>query len=159
MMMPASPSPSAYGKEVEAGYATVRTATARFRALDTAVAAGYVANVAQCVSDSMHGAMGYHHINRAYLDNKVEVERPEFLIYERKPDGKYVLNAVEYIVPYRVWPKDSVPPKLLGRDMRRNDPLNLWNLHMWVWTKNSAGLFAEWNPDVHCPNPAQSGGA
>jgi hypothetical protein len=99
----------------------------------------------------VHGAMGYHHVNRALVDNKVEVERPEFVLYERRPDGSYVMNAVEYIVPYRVWPRDSVPPKVLGRDMLRNDPLNLWNLHMWVWSKNPAGLFAEWNPNVRCP--------
>jgi hypothetical protein len=144
---------SAYGAEVEEGYAKVRAATARFRVLDSAVTAGYVASVPQCVADSVHGAMGYHHINRALLDNKVEVEHPEFLIYERMPDGAYVLNGVEYIVPFRVWPKDSVPPKLLGRDMLKNEALSLWNLHMWVWSKNPSGLFAEWNPAVQCPSP------
>ena len=66
-------------------------------------------------------------------------------------DGTYALNGVEYIVPYRVWPKDSVPPKLLGRDMIQSEPLQYRYLHMWVWTQNKAGLFADWNPAVKCP--------
>jgi hypothetical protein len=150
-MMHESPHASAYGAEVEAGYARVRAATSRFHAVDSAIVAGYNPSVAQCVSDSVHGAMGYHHLNRALVDDRIELERPEFLIYERRPDGSYAMNAVEYIVPYRVWPRDSVPPKLLGRDFLRYDALNLWGLHMWIWTKNPAGLFAEWNPNVTCP--------
>jgi hypothetical protein len=147
------PDANAYGKQVEDAYARVRSLTARFKMLDSAVAAGYAANVAQCVVDSAHGAMGYHHINRALLDDKIEIDRPEFLLYERRPNGSYALNAVEYIVPFRVWPKDSVPPRVMGREMLRNDALSLWNLHFWVWTRNPAGLFAEWNPNVRCPQP------
>ena len=94
--------------------------------------------------------MGYHHLNRGYVDNKVEIEKPEFLLYERTADGAYVLNGVEYIVPYRVWPKDSVPPKLLGRDMIQSEPLQYWYLHMWVWKPNASGLFSDWNPGVRC---------
>ena len=142
--------PSAYSGEVQAGYARVRTATNSFHTLDSAVARGYAANVANCIADSTHGAMGYHHLNRAYVDNRVEIDKPEFLLYERKADGKYQLNGVEYIVPFRVWPRDSVPPKLLGRDMIRSEALSYWYMHMWVWTKNSAGLFADWNPAVKC---------
>lgn len=150
MSMSAS-EPSSYSAEVQAAYARVRAATSSFRTLDSAVAAGYVANVPACISDPTHGAMGYHHINRAYVDKQIEIEKPEFLLYERKPDGSYVLNGVEYIIPYRVWPKDSVPPRLLGRDMLKSDELSLWYTHMWVWTSNSAGLFANWNPAVKCP--------
>ncbi|HYV96742.1 MAG TPA: hypothetical protein VE967_04715 [Gemmatimonadaceae bacterium] len=146
----ASPNPAAYGAAVENGYKRARAATNAFHALDSAVAAGYVAAVQNCVADSVHGAMGYHHINRALLDNKADVERPEYLIYERMPGGTYVLNAVEYIIPYRIWPRDSTPPLVMGQKMRQNDPLNLWNLHFWIWKTNPAGLFAEWNPDVHC---------
>jgi hypothetical protein len=141
---------SAYGREVADGYARVRSATAPFRSLDSAVARGYAANVTACIADSTQGAMGFHHINRGYVDDKVEVEKPEFLLYERKPDGSYALNAVEYIVPFRVWPKDSVPPKVLGRDMLRSETLQYWYLHMWAWTPNKSGLFADWNPAVRC---------
>jgi hypothetical protein len=142
--------PAAYSAEVQAAYGRVRAATSAYHTLDSAVAAGYAAVVPACISDSTHGAMGYHHLNRGYVDKDVILEQPEFLLYERKPDGKYVLNGVEYVVPYRFWPKDSVPPKLLGRDMLRSDALSYWYMHMWVWTNNSAGLFADWNPAVKC---------
>ncbi len=142
--------PAAYSREVADGYTRVRAATAAYRVLDSAVAKGYAASVPQCFADATHGAMGYHHLNRTYVDNRVEIEKPEILLYERKADGSYDLNGVEYIIPYRVWPKDSVPPKLLGRDMIRSEPLQLWYTHMWVWTPNKAGLFADWNPAVSC---------
>jgi hypothetical protein len=142
--------PAAHGPAVQQGYARVRTATAPFRTLSAAVAAGYPETVAQCLSDSVHGAMGFHHMNRALLDRQLDVERPEILLYERRPDGSYGLNGVEYIVPYRVWPRDSTPPRLMDRDLLRSDPLQLWYLHMWVWKSNPAGLFADWNPTVSC---------
>ena len=150
--MATSPSdPSSYGTDVQQGYALARSATAAYRVLASAVATGYAASVAQCFSDPTHGAMGYHHINRAYVDNRVEIEKPEILLYERKADGSYGLNGVEYIIPYRVWPKDSTPPRLLGRNMYQSEPLQLWYSHMWIWTPNKAGLFADWNPAVRCP--------
>ena len=149
-MQAEGPSPARYGAEVQEGYARARAATAPFKVLDSAVARGYPKEVAQCLSDPTHGAMGFHHMNRAYLDTKIEVERPEILLYERLRDGSYSLNGVEYIIPYRVWPKDSVPPKVMGLDMKQSDPLNLWYLHMWLWKPNKAGLFADWNPEVRC---------
>lgn len=142
--------PAGYGREVQQAYAQVRAATARFRSLDSAVAVGYPVSVAACLADSTHGAMGYHHVNRSYVDNKLEVERPEILLYERLDDGTYALNAVEYIVPYRVWPADSTPPVIMGRQLAKSAELNLWFMHMWIWRRNSAGLFADWNPAVKC---------
>ena len=149
-MATSSAGPNAYGAEVVQGYAQVRTATAAYRVLDSAVTKGYLASVPQCLADATHGAMGYHHVNRSYVDNKIELDKPEILLYERKADGSYVFNGVEYIIPYRVWPKDSVPPKLMGRDMLKSESLQLWYTHMWVWKPNSAGLFADWNPAVKC---------
>jgi hypothetical protein len=148
-MSPAEP--FAYTSEVREGYRQVRAATAAYRVLDSAVAQGYAADVPKCFSDPTHGAMGYHHLNRAYVDKKVEIDKPEILLYERKADGSYGLNGVEYIIPYRVWPKDSVPPRLMGRDMIQSETLQLWYTHMWIWTPNKAGLFADWNPAVKCP--------
>ena len=84
------------------------------------------------------------------MDAKLEVERPEFLLYERMPDGRYLLNGVEYIIPFRLWPKDSVPPTIMGLQLKQELQLELWYLHMWSWRENSAGLFADWNPAVRC---------
>ena len=129
----------------------VRAATAAFVSLDSAVAAGYAPTVERCYAHPQHGAMGYHHTNRALMDATVEVERPEILLYERLDDGRYVLNGVEYIVPYTRWSRDSAPPTVLGQLLKREDYLRLWYLHMWVWRENTAGLFADWNPAVRCP--------
>jgi hypothetical protein len=145
---PANPEP--YGAEVRQAYLAVRAATAAFHNIDSATAQGYPATVAQCLSDSTHGGMGFHHVNRRYLSKELDVARPQILLYERDDNGKYVLNGVEFIVPYRLWPKDSIPPRIMGRNLVRSEPLQLWYMHMWVWKPNPAGLFADWNPRVRC---------
>jgi hypothetical protein len=139
--------------EVRSAFARVRAATRRFVSLDSAVAAGYARDVPRCFSDPHHGAMGFHHLNRGYVDTKAEVERPEILLYERRSDGAYALNGVEYIIPYKLWPRDSVPPTVMGETMKQEDNLNLWYLHMWIWRQNPSGLFSDYNPAVHCPEP------
>lgn len=147
---------AAYGVEVEQAYATVRAATDAFHVLDSAVAAGYAADVPKCFTDSLHtptlGGMGFHHVNRAYVDSLLDLTRPEILLYERARDGGYALNGVEYILPYKYWPKDSTPPTLMGRVLFQENERNYWYTHMWVWKANPAGLFADWNPDVSCPS-------
>jgi len=75
---------------------------------------------------------------------------PTILLYESTPDGRRVLNAVEFIVPYSRWASDSIPPVLIGQQLMRHDGLRLWYLHMWIWKQNPSGLFADWNPTVHC---------
>ena len=137
--------------EVRTGLTRVRAATDRFHSLDSAVAAGYARDVPRCFADEHHGAMGFHHINRAYLDTVLDVERPEILLYERHPDGRYVLNGVEFIVPYRLWSRDSAAPRIMGLPLERADDLNLWYMHMWAWKPNPSGLFAPYNPTVRCP--------
>lgn len=131
--------------------ARARAATERFASLDTAVAAGYQRSVTECVANEPHGTMGFHHVNRALLDDLLDVERPEILVYERLPDGRYRLNGIEYIVPYTARPRDATPPRILGRPLKRADGLRLWYLHVWLFQENPSGMFADWNPTVHCP--------
>lgn len=130
--------------------ARLRTATRPFQSLDAAVAAGYARDVPSCLVHEHHGAMGYHHNNPALADAKVEIERPEILLYERTSDGAYRLNGVEYIVPYRAWSRDSAAPVAFGQRLKHEDNLKLWYLHVWAWTDNADGLFADFNPAVHC---------
>jgi len=135
---------------VDRDTARVRAATAAFRSLDSAVAAGYPRSVTSCLSHPGVGAMGFHHVKPELVDDLVEVERPEILLYSRGPGGEYVLNGVEYVVPYSVRPPDSTPPTVMGQRLKRSDPLRIWYLHAWVWKDNPAGLFADWNPEVEC---------
>lgn len=149
----AETSPLVQGQSVlvQQGFTRVRAVTAGFVSLDSAVAVGYAREVPRCYVDTHHGAMGYHHLNRGYVDGKAEVEQPEILLYERRGDGSYGLNGVEYIIPFRIWPRDSVPPTIMGETMKQSEELKLWYLHMWIWKENPAGLFADWNPKVGCP--------
>ena len=133
------------------GITTLRHATASFRVLDSAVAAGYVREVPSCLVHEHHGAMGYHHTNLRFMDARVEVERPEILLYERLPAGEYRLNGVEYIVPYTSWSRDSTPPNVMGQRMLQEDNLEFWYLHVWAWNRNPDGLFANFHPAIQCP--------
>jgi hypothetical protein len=145
------PSMAGIGPEVRQDVMRLRDATARFHDLDTAVTAGYARDVEQCIAHPPHGAMGFHHVNRGHVDARIEVERPEILTYERQSDGRHALTGAEYIIPYRLWPADSTPPTAFGQNLRHADDLRIWYLHVWVWRENPAGLFADWNPAVRCP--------
>lgn len=135
---------------VDRDTARVRAATAAFRDLDAAVAAGYAASVDRCIAHPRDGGMGFHHANERLMDDRLEVERPEILVYARTPDGGYVLNGVEYIVPYTSRPPDAQPPRVMGQALKRSDALGLWYLHVWIWNENPRGLFGDWNPHVRC---------
>jgi hypothetical protein len=128
-----------------------RAATARFESLDAAVAAGYQRDAGGCLAHEPLGTMGFHHPNGALYDGRLDVERPEILVYERLPDGRYRLNGVEYIVPYSARSRDATPPRIMGQPLKRADRLEIWYLHVWIWQENPSGMFADWNPTVHCP--------
>jgi hypothetical protein len=146
-----SPAPDA----AAAGLQQLRAATRPYQNLDSAVAVGYTREVPDCLVHEHHGAMGYHHVNRGYLTTDLSVSRPQILLYEKLPDGRYQLNGVEFIVPYRIWARDSVAPVLMGQQLKHEDNLKLWYLHVWAWKTNSDGVFADFNPDVSCPASAR----
>jgi hypothetical protein len=125
--------------------------------VDAATAAGYAA-ASGCVENELEGAMGYHHQNEALLDDRLEAERPEMLVYERLPDGDYRLNGVEYIVPFSAHPADREPPTVMGQALKPAPSLGIWYRHVWVWLENPSGLFADWHPGVHCPEDRSGGG-
>ena len=136
---------------VDAALLRLRTATRPYQSLDSAVAAGYPRTVADCLVHEHHGAMGYHHVNRAYLSPTLSIDKPQILLYERTPAGDYQLNGVEFIIPYRLYPRDSVAPVWMGQTMHHEDNLNIWYLHVWAWKKNPDGVFANFNSTVSCP--------
>lgn len=133
----------------------LRDATRAFHVLDSAVAAGYPRTVRNCLVHQHHGAMGFHHLNAALLDAEARIEKPEILLYELTGDGRYVLNGVEFIVPYTFRARDSVPPVLMGQSLRREDNLRFWYLHVWAWKENPDGPFADFHPAVSCPDSAR----
>ena len=138
----------ASGQDVDRDVERIRGATARFRSLDTAVAAGYPRNVSHCMARP-EGGMGYHVSNSALMDATIELERPEILTYARTPEGEFELTGVEYVIPLDQW-KAKDPPQVMGQAMKRAPSLGIWYLHVWVWRANPNGLFADWNPGVQC---------
>lgn len=141
----------------EAALDELRAAVAPFEGLAAAQDAGYSVLVVhptngnECLRDPAQGAMGYHYLNPELADGSVAVDRPEVLIYERRPDGTYDFVAVEFIVPFAVRADSASPPVLFGREFQQNYTFNLWALHAWVGKDNPSGTFANYNPDVSCP--------
>jgi len=140
--------PSGLGDAVDRDVARARAATARFKSSGDAEAAGYK-RVTDCVEHQPAGAMGYHFQNNTLLDTTLDVEQPEVLVYERKADGAFTLNGVEYLAPIAAWTATE-PPRIMGQALKRADSLGIWYLHVWTWEPSPSGLFADWNPRVKC---------
>jgi hypothetical protein len=122
--------------------------------------AGYVA-AAECAQDPKYGGMGIHYTNRALLaDGKLDITKPEVLVYEPTPSGKLRLGAIEYFQADADQDLTTAPdrPQLFGMPFdgpmlghEPGMPIH-YDLHVWLYRHNPAGLFAMWNPRVHCPD-------
>ena len=134
--------------------ATLRAATARFHRYEVARDAKYTfLFMNMCMVDESannEGGMGYHYVNTDLLDGKVEVDKPEALLYEPEANGRLRLVAVEYVIPKDAWHADTLP-RLFGQQLKLNS-FDLYALHVWVWENNPSGLYASWNPRVTCDN-------
>jgi hypothetical protein len=135
----------------------VRRATERFRDVEEARRAGYMP-AGECAA-SPDGGMGVHYANPGLVaDGRLSIRRPEILLYE--PRGERLrLVAVEYFradADGRL-DTDGDRPYLFGRPfdgpMEGHEPGMPvhYDLHAWVWKRNPAGTFAQWNPRVECP--------
>jgi hypothetical protein len=134
--------------------AAAMLATAGYQDVATAEAAGYGSSLATlgCFTDPERGGMGVHYIDQSLMDGRVDITKPEALVYELDANGKITgLVAHEYIVPIDAWTK-STPPQLFGMDFHQHPTLPLWVLHTWLWKDNPSGIFQDWNPAVRqCP--------
>jgi hypothetical protein len=133
----------------------VRKVTASYRDIDNAIAAGY-AQFGGCVSGPEAGAMGVHFVNGALVDDTLDADHPEALIYEVK-GGVARLVGVEYITPVAAWDAaHDGPPVLQGQHLHLVGTPNryrlpaLYELHVWAWRDNPMGTFVDWNPRVSC---------
>ena len=145
----------------------VRKATAQFKDVHKVDAAGY-ALLHGCVSGPQDGAMGIHFANGKLVgDGALDVAHPEALLYEPK-DGTLQLVGVEYLVLADAWnAKHDAPPTLMGQLFNYSGAPNrygipaFYELHVWAWKANPAGVFADWNPSVSCAqyvgDPAMQG--
>ena len=95
--------------------------------------------------------MGWHYRkkNRAE-DAKIDLLRPEFLVYADDPcGGKRRLVAVEYVMDIGFSP-NRPPAGFFGNadEWDKNLTFNLWTLHAWLYEYNPDGVFAAFNPRV-----------
>jgi hypothetical protein len=133
--------------EQKQAIAQVRRITARFQDIGIAKAAGYATQYPPGCAESAEGAQAFHYLDQGLVDAKVELLKPELLMYEPQPDGSLQLIGVDYVVPLTA---SAEPPTLLGVPFMRNEPLGVWALHIWAWRPNPSGMFAAWNPKVSC---------
>jgi hypothetical protein len=137
----------------------VATATARFRNLNVALAAGFVQGT-PCVSGPDFGAMGVHFVLPARIAaGTLNAEEPEALIYEPLSGGGFRLVGVEFIVLAANWAAghpNGPPPALDGQLLNLIGAPNrfglpeFYELHVWAWQENPVGSFADWNTRVSC---------
>ncbi len=140
--------PSGLGDAVDRDVVKIREATAKFQTSKAAEEAGYKLATG-CVQHQPAGAMGYHFNNQALFDATLDVEHPEVLVYEKRPDGTFQLNGVEFYVPASSW-TSAAPPRIMGQELKTAPGLGFWFLHVWIWKRSPSGLFSVWNPDVKC---------
>jgi hypothetical protein len=126
----------------------VRAANDRFKDVAVAIKEGYAP--IPCASGIEGGAMGVHYVNGALIgDKKVEIGKPEAVMYEPGADGKMKLVAVEYITT-------EGPANLGGQLFSFTNAPNryglppFYELHVWAWRDNPKGAFADMNPKVSC---------
>jgi hypothetical protein len=113
-------------------------------------AAGYDVPITDCMSNGDEGAMGVHIANPSLIDAVADAAHPEVLVYEPGTGGAMSLVGVEFIVPFTAVPKTAPAPVLFGQAFSVNDVFGVWALHVWTHRTNPSGLFAPWNPRVHC---------
>jgi hypothetical protein len=102
--------------------------------------------------------MGFHYVSGAAMaDGKIDPARPEILLYAPGASGLQLIG-VEYFKPDadQNLSTDDDRPLLFGRAF--DGPMlgyapgmpRHYDLHVWLWKRNPAGVFAVWNPDVSC---------
>jgi hypothetical protein len=102
------------------------------------------------------GGMGIHFLNPQLIGPVPDPMQPPILIYE--PDGdKLRLIAAEWFIPLATGVKErpSVFGQLFDGPMEGHEPLlpqalHHYDLHVWLWKENPAGLFSPTNPRVTC---------
>jgi len=133
--------------------AEARAATARYHDVGAALADGFIP-VGPCVAVPGLGAMGTHYANFMRLfDASVNAAEPEFLLYAPDAGGRQRLVALEYFVPAYL---ADAPPELFGREFDGpmpghgpGEPAH-YDLHVWAWRHNPAGMFAPFNSKITC---------
>jgi hypothetical protein len=145
----------------------VRAALDKYQDPLVAVHDGYFSTVG-CISFSRPGVagevpykaaggMGVHFLNMGLMGPEIDPLHPQVLLYEPVGD-RLELVAAEWFVPLSTGVTQR--PELYGQPfdgpMEGHHPiqpamLTHYDLHVWLWKENPAGLFSATNPDLKCP--------
>ena len=108
------------------------------------------------------GGMGVHFLNLQLIGPTLDPAKPQVLIYE--PDGdKLRLVAAEWFVPVQA--AGGTRPVIFGKELQgpmeghhplMPEGLHHYDLHVWLWKTNPAGVFAPTNPAIKCPKQGYS---
>lgn len=150
---------------------TVRSALDKYRDPIRAVHDGYLSTVG-CIEypqgasegtmNYAPGGMGVHFLNMGFVGPNLDPSKPQVLIYE--PDGdKLRLVAAEWFMPVqvagsdrpRIFDKDLEGP-MLGHKPLMPEHMHHYDLHVWLWKDNPAGVFSPTNPALKCPGTGYS---
>lgn len=148
----------------------VRAGLEKYQDPVVAIRDGYFSTLA-CVeyvkggAGSIHytpGGMGVHFLNLQLIDQKLDPAKPQVLIYEPVGD-RLRLAAAEWFVPTEV--AGTAHPAIFGQELQGPmeghvplQPVGLhhYDLHVWLWKVNPAGVFSPTNPAVKCPKGSYS---
>jgi hypothetical protein len=136
----------------------IRGALARYNSTAQAEQDGYVPS-SPCEELPGAGAMGIHYVNPALMAPGIDPLRPEILLYLPDADGKLKLIGVEYFQADadQDISTNADRPSVFGQPF--DGPMDghapgmpiHYDLHVWLFEANPAGVFAAWNPAISCP--------
>ena len=108
------------------------------------------------------GGMGIHFLNPGLMGAPLDPLHPQVLLYDVEGDSLRLI-AAEWFVPLATGVKAR--PHLFGRPfdgpMEGHHPimpagLHHYDLHVWLWKTNPAGMFSPTNAAVTCPKTGYS---
>jgi hypothetical protein len=108
------------------------------------------------------GGMGVHFLNLQVISPTLDPAKPQVLIYEPVGD-RLRLAAAEWFVPTEV--AGTAHPAIFGQELQgpmeghvplQPKGLHHYDLHVWLWKDNPAGVFSPTNPAIKCPKGSYS---
>lgn len=149
------PATSAWAQALPPELERVRAVVEKYQDPVVAVHDGYFSTLG-CI-ESPAGGMGIHFLNPRLIGPMPDPMKPQILLYE--PDGdKLRLVGAEWFIPLATGVKER--PQLFGQPfhgpMEGHAPLqpkelHHYDLHVWLFKANPAGMFKDFNPTVKCP--------
>lgn len=153
---PAAPSAVHARNGAGKALASLKKDLAPYADVAVALADGFIP-VSECTT-SPAGGMGVHYLNPARAAAPVDAHKPAILLYGPGRDGRPTLLGAEWFQADadQDLSTDADRPQLWGRSfdgpMPGHDPMMPvhYDLHVWLFDANPAGVFAPWNPSVTC---------